>query len=222
MKKLMGGCYLTDELVSDSSALESFVQKAFEDEFGFVIDDAIIQGNWRPDQPLGFLNSGSLVTVNKESSQIADTVLTENLVRMFARNTDPGSAIWICNIDTLPQLATLSLTVGTGGSAIGVLKDGIATSPTGFAMLGRPVIWMEQAATLDDLGDVMLVDPTQYILATKGALQTAVSIHVQFLTAQQVLRFIYRIDGQPAVSTPLTPASKSSNTTSPFVVLQAR
>ena len=44
LNKLAGLAYLTDELIQDSGALESYVQTAFQDELEFMIDDAVIRG----------------------------------------------------------------------------------------------------------------------------------------------------------------------------------
>jgi HK97 family phage major capsid protein len=57
LKKLIGLCYATDELLSDASALEGFIRQAFPAEFGFLLDDAIINGTGAG-QPLGILKSG--------------------------------------------------------------------------------------------------------------------------------------------------------------------
>jgi hypothetical protein len=62
---------------------------------------------------------------------------------------------------------------------------------------------------------------SQYMVATKGGLRGAESIHVSFTTDQTAFRWIYRVDGQPTWKSALTPF-KSSNTLSPFVTLAAR
>ena len=59
---------------------------------------------------------------------------------------------------------------------------------------------------------------SQYLLWEKGNVEYATSMHVEFLTDQEVARFIYRADGQSAFASALTPY-KGSATTSPFVVL---
>jgi len=42
-----------------------------------------------------------------------------------------------------------------------------------------------------------------------------------FLSDEQVFRFVIRVDGQPSLAAPLTPF-KGTNTTGPFVTLDAR
>ncbi len=88
-------------------------------------------------------------------------------------------------------------------------------------MLNMPILEAEQAKTLGALGDLYLIDPTQYILATKGGMQGAVSIHVKFINDEVVFRFVLRVDGQPIPAAPITPNSAGA-TQSPFVTLQAR
>ena len=104
---------------------------------------------------------------------------------------------------------------------VGLLQNGIAGSPTGMGIYGRPLFWLEQSSTLGDIGDIAFMDFSRYLLASKGALQTAMSIHVRFIQNENVLRFLYRCDGQPDLASAVTPAH-GTNTVSPFVVLGAR
>jgi hypothetical protein len=62
---------------------------------------------------------------------------------------------------------------------------------------------------------------SQYLLGQKSGLKADSSIHVQFLTGQQVFRWTLRNDGQPIPKKPLSPY-KGTTTMSPFVVLAAR
>jgi HK97 family phage major capsid protein len=88
-------------------------------------------------------------------------------------------------------------------------------------LFGRPVIPVEYCATLGTVGDIILADFNEYLLARKGGLQTASSIHFRFDYDETVFRFVLRLDGQPAWNAPLTPF-KGSNTLSPFVALATR
>lgn len=74
LKKLIGLCYATDELLDDAAALEGVIRNGFVSEFGFLLDDAIINGTGAG-QPLGILNAGCLVSVSKETGQKAATVV---------------------------------------------------------------------------------------------------------------------------------------------------
>ena len=220
LRKLIGLCYATDELLGDSVALESIISEGFGDDFAWMVDDAIYNG-LGGFQPLGFMVSGALVSVAKETGQPADTIVSENIFKMYSRRLgQPGPYVWLINQDIEPQLYGLSLDVGTGGMPLYVPPGGISAAPFGNLM-GRPVLAVEQAATVGTTGDIAFVDLSQYILIDKGATQVDSSIHVQFTTDETAFRFVYRVDGQPIDAAPVTPAN-SALTQSAFVVLASR
>lgn len=224
LKKLIGLCYASDEMLQDASVLNTVIPQAFASEFGFLLDDAIINGTGAG-QPLGILNSGSLVTVAKESGQVKETILAENVFKMWSRLL-PGSertAVWLANKNTLPQLYQMSIAVGTGGVPIYMPANAIAGQPY-QTLFGRPVIFCEQCATLGTVGDIILADfANGYVLAEKGGIQNDVSIHVRFVYDESVFRFVYRCDGQPTLASALTPyKGGASNTQSHFIALATR
>ncbi len=222
LKKLFGLFYATEELLNDASALTAMVNKWFPMEFGFKVDDAIVNGTGAG-MPLGILNSGCLVSVAKETNQKADTILYENIVKMYARLLDSSdaNAVWLVNRDILPQVLTMSLSVGTGGIPVYMPATGAADRPYS-TLLGKPMIFTEQNATLGDKGDIILADLNEYMLIDKGGVQAASSMHVQFIYDEMTFRWTYRIDGQPIRSAPLTPYKGTANTRSPFVTLDER
>ena len=224
LKKLIGLCYATDELLSDASALEGVIRQGFVSEFGFLLDDAIVNGSGAG-QPLGYMNSGALVTVSKETGQAADTVVAENVIKMYSRifASSRPKAVWLINQNIEPQLFTMSLAVGTGGIPIYMPAGGLSGQPYG-TLFGRPVIAIEQAASLGDLGDISLVDLSNgYVLAEKGGISSDMSVHVRFVYDESVFRFVMRVDGQTIRSTTLTPyKGGASSTQSHFIALEAR
>ena len=220
-KKLVGLCWLTDELIEDQPLLETVVREGFREEFGFKLDDAIIRGTGAG-QPLGVLNSPCLVTVSKETGQPADTIVYENILAMWSRM--PGRnrkrAVWCVNQDVEPQLYSMGLILGMGGSPVYLPPTGASEQPYG-SLFGRPVIPLEQCSTLGDLGDILLGDFSTYLLGQRGEMQSALSIHCRFQWDEQCLRFVLRIDGQPLWHNALTPF-KGANELSPFITLEAR
>ena len=223
LKKLIGLCYLTDELMEDVPAIGAFVKDAFIGEFGFLLDDAIYNGIGGG-QPLGILNAGSLVSVPKEGGQVARTVMTENIVNMYARRfaSMTNNYVWLYNQNIEPQLFTMSLAVGLGGGPVVYMPPGgLSDAPYG-RLMGLPAIAIEHAATLGTIGDIVLANlPNGYILAEKGGIKSDISIHVRFVWDEQVFRFILRIDGQPVRATALTPA-KGAEQQSHFIALATR
>lgn len=224
LKKLIGLCYATDELLDDAAALGGIIRDGFVAEFGFLLDDGIMNGTGAG-QPLGILNAGCLVSQAAETGQVAATVVAENIIKMYSRlfASSRANAVWFINQNVEPQLHTMSIAVGTGGYPIYMPPGGLSASPYGM-LLGRPVVPIEQCQTLGTVGDVVLADLTGgYILAEKGGIKSDMSIHVKFVYDESVFRFVMRVDGQPVRASALTPYKGGANfTQSHFVALATR
>jgi len=221
LKKLTGAYYATDELLDDTTALQSECASAFSEEFAFKVDDAILDGGGGG-RPLGILKSGALIQIAKETGQAADTILAENIMKMPMR-CSVGSrpkAEWYYNIDCEPQLAKMTLVVGTGGIPVYLPAGGLSQAPYG-ALYGRPMTPLEQCSGLGDVGDIIYGDFSKYLLIEKSGIAASQSVHVRFLYNEQIFKFVYRLDGQPLNNGPLAPY-KGTTTTSPFVAIAAR
>jgi len=221
LNKLIGLCYATDELIENSATLQSVIQQAFAEEFAFVIDDCILRGEG-VGKPLGIMNSGALVSVPKETAQAANSVIFENITKMWARLWAPSqpNSVWLINQNVLPQLFAMSMAVGVGGIPVYMPAGGISGQPYS-TLFGRPVIPIEQAESLGTTGDILLCDLSNYLLADKGGIDAAVSVHVRFLYDEQVFKFTYRVAGQPVFNAPLS-SYKGTDLVSPFVALATR
>jgi HK97 family phage major capsid protein len=224
LKKLVGLCYATDENLEDASQLEGIIRTGFANEFGFLLDEAIINGTGNG-QPLGVMNAGCLVSVSKQAGQSADSVVFENIVDIYSRlfASSRKNAVWLINQNVEPQLFQMSLAIGTGGVPVYMPAGGISGQPYG-TLLGRPVLPIEQCQTLGDKGDIILADFSEgYILAEKGGMKADMSIHVRFIYDEAAFRFVMRVDGQPVRATAMTPyKGGASYAQSHFVTLDAR
>jgi len=220
LRNLNGMVYVTDDLLSDASSLEAWIMKKYPEEAGFKMDDAIINGTGTG-MPLGISKSDALIVVAKEVGQLANTILAENIIKMYSRfNGNPSTSVWVINGDTLPQIVTMSIAIGTGGVLVYMPPTGIAGNIYG-TLFGIPVMPIEQCETLGTVGDVMLIDMGQYIMADKGSLKVASSMHVRFEYNEMAFRFTYRADGRPEKNKALTPF-RGANTVSPYVALATR
>lgn len=222
LEKLLAFCYMTEELMRDSSAMEAFVRKVYADEMSFKLDDAIFNGTGNG-QPLGILASPALITVTKESGQTADTVVWENIVKMWSRLAPASQtrAVWFLNQECIPQLMTMAMVVGAGGVPVYLPANGASATPYG-TLMGRPVVPVEHLSKLGDAGDVLLADMSDYIGIDKGGLESDTSIHVQFLYDEQVFRFRYRFNGAPYTNSAVASYKNASFTISPYITLGAR
>jgi len=220
LNKLIGLVYATDELLADASALGAWVQQNLPEELRFVAEDSIIRGTGAG-QPLGILNAPATVSVTKESGQAADTVVAENIIKMWARRwVSANDYVWLVNQDVGPQLHQLNLPVGTGGALVYMPAGGLSQSPYG-TLYNRPVLEVEYCSTVGSQGDIILASLSQMQFIDKGGIQSAVSMHVRFIYDEQTFRFVYRVDGTPLWHQPLTPY-QGTDTVSPFVVLDDR
>lgn len=219
-KKLTGYSIVPNELFADSiTSFEAFLSQKWPLALSFAEDSAFFSGTG-VGEPLGWLNANAAVSVGKESGQAADTIVWENIAKMYSRMlpSSLGSAVWIAHIDTFPELATMALSVGTGGGPIW-LNNGAEGAP--MTILGRPVIFTEKAETVGDAGDINFVDLSYYLIGDRQQMQMATSEHVEFDTDQTAVRIIQRADGRPWLNSAITP-KKGTNTLSPFVKIAAR
>jgi len=221
--KLACRCDVPNELLQDSIvSFAAFIDNILPAAIAWFEDTAFMTGNG-VGQPLGVLLSPALVSVAKEAGQLADTIAWENIVNMYSRMLPAslGSAVWVANLDTFPALATMSLAIGTGGSAIW-LNNGVQGPP--MTILGRPVIFTEKVPTLGGAGsgkDISFIDFGYYLIGDRMEMRAESSIHAQFTTDQTVYRIIERVDGRGWLQSPITPQN-SIKTLSPFVTIDER
>ena len=194
------------------------VARAFTGTLGFNMDDSFISGTGAG-EPLGILNAECTVEVSAEGGQSASTIVYENLANMVARihPASFGKSVWIAHTSTIPQLLTLGLAVGTGGSHVPVMKE----SNGKFSILTRPVIFTEKAQTLGTAGDIMLCDLSQYIIGLRSDIRLDTSKHVAFSSDELYYRGLLRVDGQPAWNEKMT-LKDNTTTVGPFVILEDR
>jgi HK97 family phage major capsid protein len=222
LSDLRGLAYMTDRQIRDASAMTSIYSQAFAEEFAWVLDNEIYNGAGGV-QCLGVLNSPAKISVSVETGQTAATGLQyENIVKMLARlhPRSAGKAEWFINQDVIPQLMLMSFTVGTGGVPVYMPPAGASATPYG-TLMGRPINVIEQAATVGTVGDIALIDFSEYFVIEKGGLEGASSMHVKFTTHEQTFRWQLSVNGQPKWKSALTPAN-GSNTTSPYIFLATR
>ena len=196
----------------------TILQKGFEDEFSFLIQDAIMNGSGAG-MPLGCLNSGEIVSVGIETGQAANTIVAENIFKMWSRliPSSQENSVFVINGDCFPAIAKMSVAIGTGGNLVYMPASGIAGSPYG-TLMGRPLILAEQAKSIGHSGDIMLLDLTNgYIDAEKSSgMRADISLHYRFINGEAVYRFQMRLDMQPVLGSPITPAN-GTNTLGHFV-----
>jgi HK97 family phage major capsid protein len=219
-KKLTGLSVVPNELLSDSLiSFSALIERLWPMALSFQEDSAFTGGSG-VGEPLGYMGNPATVAVAAESGQDPATINYFNIVNMYSRML-PSSlqrAAWVCSPDALPQLLTMSLSVGTGGSSIFVAN---ASGAAPMSIFGRPIIVTEQAKTLGAQGDLAFVDLTYYLVGDRQQMTASSSTDYKFGNDQTAYRIIQRVDGQPWIKSAITPHN-GGNALSPFVELAAR
>jgi HK97 family phage major capsid protein len=224
-KKLTAYAEVPNELLMDAPAFEGFFSGTFPKAISWFEDVAFLTGTGAS-EPTGFINSAVSISQAAETGQTAATIVWENIIKMFSRMlpTSLGRAVWIASIDTFPQLATLSLSVGTGGGPVWIGnmaggQGGMDTPPV--TILGRPLYFTEKTGPLGTSGDINFVDLSYYLIGDRMEMQVSASEHYKFANDRTAYRVVSRVDGQPWLQQALTPKN-GGPTLSPVVQLVNR
>lgn len=222
-KKLMAYCTAPNELVADASAFGAFLSQALPKALAFEEDYRFMMGSGAG-EPLGFVNCPAAIIAGAVTGQGAGTIVVENLAAMFSRMlpTSLGNAIWLASIDTFPQLATMALSVGTGGSPVWLANNdqGIVNAPPAY-IYGRPIYFTEKLPALGTTGDICFVDPSFYLVGDRQTMQASASTDFLFSSDRTAYKIIERVDGRPWLQSPLTMKNNSASTISAFVQLSS-
>lgn len=224
LNKLAGLASLPNELVRDAAALNAWLNASMPKAIAHFEDVGFLKGNGVK-KPLGALHADNpaLIVVGDETGQSTASITWLNVLAMFARMLPESldNAEWVITPDALPEIFTMALPVGTGGSAV-MMGEGGGPGRLPMTMLGLPINWSRKApATLGTQGDISLVDFSTYVIGDGQEMRFDTSPHSSFRSDKTDMRIIERVDGQPGVLQPLTPEN-GGPTLSPYVQLETR
>lgn len=220
LEKLMAFIYITDEALEDMPFMSGLLNNAMATAANRLLEGAVVDGDG-VGKPLGILHAPSLVTVDKESAQ-TEILTFKNIARMYGRilPRSKANAVWVMHPDLAEELPFLTLPIGTGGVPVYLPPTGATGTP--YATLyGKPIIETDHMAAVGKKGDIGLFDLKQYMLLRKGTVKQDMSIHVEFLTAQNCFRLQLRAGGAPKGKNAVK-LKNSKVQRSPFIVLGDR
>ena len=213
----------TDRMLRDGVGFESYVEKEVSKEFIFQANRGIISGTGGG-MPLGVMNSASAKSIAKETAQPADTIVFQNILKMrsfiLPASLKSNGLVWLYHTECFPQLAQMTMVVGTGGVPVWMPANGIAGKPFD-TLFGYPAFPTEFLPVVGDAKDIMLVDLEEYLWISKGGIKADVSIHVYFTTNQTLLRFVWAVNGMPKHNSAKT-LFVGSETVSPYLYIAER
>jgi HK97 family phage major capsid protein len=221
-KKLTGFGLVPNELLQDSFlSFSALLEGLWPKAMAFYEDLAYMSGTG-VGEPLGFLGSGNpaSIAVTKEVGQPAATIVVENIIKAYSRMlpTSLNRAVWFVSPETIPELYTMAISVGTGGAPVMLVN---AAGPGPATMLGRPIVVTEKASRVGTRGDVVFADLSYYLVGDRQAMSMDQSTDYRFANDQTAFRILQRVDGRPWLQSPITPAN-SGATLSPFVEIETR
>ena len=209
--KLAGYSLASNEVRADSAqSLDSILSRLFGDAIAWFEDYAFLRGTG-VGQPLGILNSGALISdARSAASAFALADGADMMSRFLPQSWNKGA--WYLAPDLLTKLIQQ---VSAPLSWLTDLRSGLP-----MTYLGKPVYVTEKLPALNTAGDVLLVDPSYYLIYDRAGVSIAYSEHYKFVNDQGTWRVTKRVDGQPWINAAIT-LQDGTRTVSPFVALAA-
>ena len=203
LHKLAALVKVTDELLEDAVALESYVRSMAPEAIMHKINSAILTGNG-VGKPKGILDSGFKVKVAKESAQPADTIVARNVIKMYSKliPSARAGAAWFINAACEEQLRLMK---SDSGDFIYVAPGSQMNQTPYGQLLGLPVVpLIGSMAELGTEGDIILANLQYYYTIVKaGGMKQAISSHLYFDRDIQAYKFTMRIDGSCPFKSPV-------------------
>ncbi|MEI6225514.1 MAG: phage major capsid protein [Deltaproteobacteria bacterium] len=210
LRKVQALVHLSDEILADASAIQSYVSVKMGAKLASLVSDSIVNGDGNG-KPQGIMNSPAKVAFTRTT---ASKVKAEDVTGMVAR-LRPGSfgkSFWLVHSSVLPQLWTMLL------GNMPVYAMNYKDSPFG-TLLGRPIYVSEYCQVLGTSGDCILVNPEGYAFAQKAeGVQQAATIGFAFDQGLNSFRATLRCGGTPLLSGAIA-RKNGSDTLSDFVVI---
>ncbi len=230
---LTGFTQLSRDLIADNYiAADAMIQRLFARAIVWKKDYEFLRGDG-VGKPLGVLNSPALLTQTRDT---ASHVKFEDLIGMISimHGSSYKKSMWLAHQSTYTDLYAISTHAGANtyafqpNSAVTQAMEAALIAQTKSTMpdmkfqaagtlLGRPIFFTEKLPALGTTGCLLLVDPSQYGVATRMGLEVGISEHFLFDTDQIAFRFKIRNDGQPLWLSYYT--DPTSTKYSPFVQL---
>jgi HK97 family phage major capsid protein len=175
--ELSGYSVSSNVLLQDSAiGLEKFLMTLFGKAIAWFEEYAFLQGNG-VGKPQGMLGSGATISYTRA---VGNQVGFSDVAGMWSKLMPAswGSAIWTFSPSVVPQL--LQLKDGSSRAIFISIDQGITQKPN-WSLLGRPAFPTEKVPALGTKGDLMLLDPSLYIIGDRMSVEIAASEHVNFL-----------------------------------------
>jgi hypothetical protein len=212
---------ISRDLVMDTTQnIDGLVTDLIGGAIGWKEDYECLQGTGSGEFQ-GIIGAPCTLSVTRNTSS---TIKYQDIMSMYKRllpqSMKSPSLRWIIHPYTLDTLMTIQdpsgrfimLPYPTAGPE-GTLQGSLI-----YRLLAYPVMVTEKVPTVGTAGDLILADPSAYLLGRRSGLEIGLSEHFKFDTDALAIRAKIRNDGQPWLKKYVT-LQDNSSTLSAFVVL---
>lgn len=199
---------VSNTLLQDSAiALDALLTKLFGMGMGWAEDYAYFQGNG-VGKPLGVLNSPATILVTRAVPGHITFADIKNMLSKIYVTIGRDKLFWATTQTCIPDI--LGLKDDAGRVLFIPLDKGVQEKIPGTgvqafgSLFGIPLYITDKLPALGTQGDLMLIDPTRYLIGNRLELEIDVSREVKFQNYQMMWRVVARKDGQPWMSSYVT------------------
>jgi len=203
----------TDEAMEDTGALVGEINSQVGPEFAKFIENGAVNGVGTV--LVGVVGHAQTTSVAKETGQTADTIVVENIDKMYSSAKNPARSVWLMSRSAYTAIQGLE---DSNGNRLFQGPNQLGDAPFG-TLKGLPIAVSDYCQEIGTVGDIVLGDWSKYRLAVKGGLQVASSEHVKFLESETAYKFTYRMAGTPVG---IKQTATDGTTISDFVTLANR
>ena len=208
-KKITAYMVSSNELILNWKAATPFFQGLMRKAVIGAEDYDFYRGNG-VNRAIGILNSACRVDYSRAT---ASSITYADIVGMFARVKMGGSLVWCASQTTIPQLAQIR---DTGNNNLWIQS---AASGMPQSMFGFPILWNDRAPGLGTAGDLTLLDPSYYLVKDGSGPRIDISSDFLFSSDDTAFRLMWYVDGAAWLNEPLGLEGSTTDTVSPFVIL---
>jgi HK97 family phage major capsid protein len=211
--EVAGWIRVSDKLLRNwgaaSSVLSTQLRKAINgwEDYRFLRGTGVAE-------PLGIINCPARVVVVR---QTANQITWQDIRTMYSRMKFGGAPTWIASQTILPYLMNIA---DAGSNNLFVTAFNSAAGAVQTTLLGFPIVFADRSPAVGTEGDLILADCSYYLIKNGSGPFVEASPHVYFTSNQTVIKAFWNVDGKPWLSQPIPLEGSTSNTVSPFVVLQ--
>lgn len=196
----------SNQLMQDNAVgMDTIITTLLKEAAAWAADYYTLRGNGSAGQPIGIVTSvstGPTLLQNRNATGLNMVDVANMATRYWGKWSD---AVWICNRFVLQDL--IQMVDSTNGRLVWLNQAPAQSAKDGgplaqeipMTLLGAPIILTEKLPARGTSGDVLLIDPTKYVIGDRMGIQIESSPYAgtMFQTNQTMWRAIVRFGGQP-------------------------